>query len=179
MSIIPPTIRANYHDRRGPLVTTTDSDTLRAASRQAIQSQKYPTKTVLSSLLAVEDALAWIPEEGIEEVANFMDATINDVWAVASFYTNFRFSPANRHTVEVCWGPSCHLVGAMGLAEKALETLGLANEGDTVDGAVTFKFNTCLGACSHAPVVSVDHKLKGRCSEERLSDLLSQIRNGG
>ena len=159
-------------------MTTTDSDALRAASRQAIQTQEYPTKTVLSSLLAVEDALGWIPKEGIEEVASFMDATINDVWAVASFYTNFRFSPPNSHVVEVCWGPSCHLAGAMGLVEKALDALGLANEGDTEDGGVTFKYNTCLGACAQAPVVSVDHKLKGRCSEERLSDLLSQVCNG-
>ena len=159
-------------------MTTTDSNALRSTSRQAIQDQEYPTKTVLSSLLSVEDALGWIPEEGIEEVANFTNATINDVWAVASFYTNFRFSPPTPNTIEVCWGPSCHLVGAMGLAEKALDTLGLENEGDTEDGVVTFKFNTCLGACSHAPIVAVNHKLKGRCSEDRLSELLTQIRNG-
>jgi NADH:ubiquinone oxidoreductase subunit E len=160
-------------------VTTKESDALRSSSRQAIQDQEYPTKTVLSSLLSIEDGLGWIPEEGIEEVADFiMNATINDVWAVASFYTNFRFSPPTPNTVEVCWGPSCHLVGAMGLAEKALGELGLENEGDTEDGTVTFKFNTCLGACSHAPVVAVNHKLKGKCSEERLAELLSQIRNG-
>ena len=76
---------------------------------EAIRHQRRPSVTVLSSLLAAQDELRYIPEEAIKEVAALMDTTINEVWGVASFYTNFRFTPPGRHTVEVCWGPTCHL----------------------------------------------------------------------
>ena len=79
----------------------------------AVHGQTQPTITVLSSLLAVEDELGYIPKEAVAEVAEFTDSTVNDVWAVASFYPNFRFEPPCQHRVELCWGSTCHLVGAM------------------------------------------------------------------
>ncbi len=128
----------------------------------AVQGQAQPTVTVLSSLLAVEDELGYIPREAVDFVAGFSKTTVNDVWAVASFYPNFRFEPPTEHVVEVCWGASCHLVGAMGVFESVLEATGLEAEGDRPDMRITVKFNTCLGACSQAPVMSLDHHLAGR-----------------
>jgi len=128
----------------------------------AVHSQAQPTVTALSSLLAVEDELGYIPKEAVEFVAGFCNTTINDVWAVVSFYPNFRFIPPAEHVVEVCWGASCHLVGAMGVFKSVLEAAGLEAEGDTPDMRLTVKFNTCLGACSQAPVMSLDHHLAGR-----------------
>ena len=60
---------------------------------RAVRGQTQPTVTILSSLLAVEDELHYIPREAVELVAGFIGATVNDVWAVASFYPNFRFQP--------------------------------------------------------------------------------------
>ena len=67
----------------------------------AVHGQTQPTVTVLSSLLAVEDELGYIPKEALDFVARFSNATVNDVWAVASFYPNFRFEPPAEHVVEV------------------------------------------------------------------------------
>ena len=148
---------------------------LRERTRTALASQKRPTITVLSSLLAAHDELGYLPDEAVDEVAAFTDASINEVWGVATFYTNFRFTPPAANTVEVCWGPTCHLVGAPAILRGLLDHLGLSGEGDTEDGRVSLKFNTCLGACSHAPVISVNHRLHGRMSagdaRSRVADL--------
>ncbi len=152
---------------------------LRDIIRQALSSQQSRTVTVLSSLLAVEDALGYIPREAIEEVADFTEATINDVWGVASFYTNFRFVPPGEHTVEVCWGPSCHLRDAPGIVQAVLDSLGLSEEGETDDRRVTFKYNTCLGACAQAPVMSIDHRVMGRMTPEEAQTRLSGLQSGG
>ena len=147
-------------------------DGLKQRIRKAVHNQPQPTVTILSSLLAVEDELGYIPKEAVEEVAGFNRATVNDVWAVVSFYPNFRTVPPCEHQVEVCWGPSCHLVGAMPVIAAVLEAAGLAAEGDTPDGKLTVRYNTCLGACAQAPVMSVDHRLMGRLSPERARDNL-------
>ncbi len=132
----------------------------------AVHGQTQPTVTVLSSLLAVEDELGYIPKEALEFVAEFSNATVNDVWAVASFYPNFRFDPPAEHVVDVCWGASCHLVGAMNIFKSVLEAAGLDDEGDTPDKRLTVRFNSCLGACSQAPVIAMDHHLAGRVNPE-------------
>ena len=141
-------------------------DGLRERITRAIQSQTQPTVTKLSSLLAVEDELGYIPKEAVEEVARHTGSSINDVWAVASFYPNFRFTPPCAHSVEICWGPTCHLLGAMPVIDAVQRQLGLESEGDTSDGNVSLRYNTCLGACAQAPVMSVDHHLIGRVSSE-------------
>ena len=145
---------------------------------RAVRSQTQPTVTVLSSLLAVEDELHYIPREAVERVAEFIGATVNDVWAVASFYPNFRFQPPAARQVEVCWGASCHLMGAMAVVESVLEAAGLEEEGERADHWLSVRLNTCLGACSQAPVMSIDHHLEGRVRPEsaalRVTRLLQQ-----
>ena len=142
------------------------NDEYRERVLKAINNQKRPTVTVLSSLLAVQDELGYIPDKAIEHVATLMDATTNEVWGVASFYPNFRFTPPGNHTVEVCWGPTCHLQGSPHILQSVLDELGLEGEGETEDNEITFKFNTCLGACSRAPLMSIDHHLFGNITPE-------------
>jgi len=154
---------------------TADKDNLRTRIQQAIQAQKRPTITVLSSLLAIQDSIGYIPEIAIEEVAVHSNTSINSVFGVASFYPNFRFTPPGEHSVEVCWGPTCHLKGATEILESVLEKLGLDSEGDTDDGKVSFRFNTCLGACSQAPVISVNHELYGNASPDIVPNLLVSL----
>ena len=153
-------------------------DGLKQRITKAVHSQPQPTVTILSSLLAVEDELGYIPKEAVEEVAAYKRATINDVWAVVSFYPNFRTVPPCDHRIEVCWGPSCHLVGAMPVIASVLRAAGLNEEGDTPDGKLTVRYNTCLGACALAPVMSVDHHLVGRATPEKGEALVSKVLEG-
>ena len=145
---------------------------------EAVHGQPQATVTVLSSLLAVEDELGYIPKEAVDEVAALTHSTINDVWAVASYYPNFRFEPPCEHTVEICWGTSCHLVGAMPLIEAVLDAAGMEGEGDTDDRRLTLRFNTCLGACAQAPVMSIDHQLHGRLSAKAVREKVSALLSG-
>ena len=144
----------------------------------AVHGQTQPTITVLSSLLAVEDELGYIPKEAVAEVASFTNSTDNDVWAVASFYPNFRFEPPCQHNVELCWGSSCHLMGAMPVISAVLEASGLSEEGDTPDQKLSVRLNTCLGACAQAPVISIDHHLVGRLSPEEARGRVAELLEG-
>ena len=150
-------------------------DVLTTAIVEAVRNQEQPTKTVLSSLLAIQDAMGYIPKQSMEVVASEVPGTtVNDVWAVASFYPNFKFEPRSECTVEICWGPTCHIAGAMGIFDEALNLLGLQSEGKTSDGSIELDFNTCLGACAQAPVISMNHHLIGRVTKNSLKDAIEK-----
>ena len=160
---------------------------LREQVREALESQRAdkarpPSITVLSSLLAVQDVLHYIPDEAIEETAIFCKATINDVWSVASFYTNFRFTPPGITTVDVCWGPTCHLMGAQKVLEAVQEELDVNSEETSADGKITLRYSTCLGACAQAPVIARDHILRGRANPDSarqyVADIQQELENG-
>ncbi len=160
-------------------MTTADTEQptqLREQIRQALNAQKQPTITVLSSLIAVQDAIHYLPDEAINETATFCGSTINEVWSVASFYTNFRFTPPGEKTLDVCWGPSCHLVGAQQVLNSVHAALELNEEDTTADGKVTLKYNTCLGACAQGPCIAIDHHLIGRQTPESAADVARDLR---
>ncbi len=171
-------------------MTTTQEQTrpaLRNRIRTALESQtsgkdRPQSVTVLSSLLAIQDELHYIPDEAVEETAIFCNATINDVWSVASFYTNFRFTPPGLTTVDVCWGPTCHLMGAQNVLKAVQDALGIDSEDTSADGKVTLRYSTCLGACAQAPVIARDHVLSGSATPESakayISDLKRELDNG-
>lgn len=160
-----------------------DTQALRQRVKTAIASQTKTNVNVLSSLHAVLDDLGYIPDMAIEEVADYTQTTINEVWGVASFYTNFRFTPPGENVVEICWGPTCHLLGAPEILSAVMAELGLEDEGETPDNRVSLKYNTCLGACSQAPVMMVNHRLEGRISVNsalrRVSDINNAAADGG
>ena len=158
---------------------TSQSEDVRLRIRAAINAQTKNNIHVLSSLHAVLDELGYIPEEAIEEVANSLHVTINEVWGVASFYPNFRFTPPSANSVEICWGPTCHLQGAQQIIKALLDDLGLEDEGDTADHKISVKFNTCLGACSQAPVIMVNQRLIGRATVDSARSQISELPPSG
>jgi NADH:ubiquinone oxidoreductase subunit E len=151
-------------------------EALRSRAREAIATQPARTVTILSSLLAAQDELGYLPVEAIAEVAQRMTASANAVWGIASFYPNFRFTPPNRHRLELCWGPTCHVLGAQHILQGLLPYLNLANEGETEDGEISLKLNTCLGVCAHGPAMSFDEELAGHMSLDKAIRLIARVK---
>tara|TARA_B100000586_G_scaffold158134_1_gene115060 strand:- start:367 stop:579 length:213 start_codon:yes stop_codon:yes gene_type:complete len=63
----------------------------------------------------------------------------------------------------------------MGVFKSVLEAAGLEDEGDTPDKRLTVRFNTCLGACSQAPVMAMDHHLAGRVNPESAANNVARL----
>ena len=67
-----------------------------------------------------------------------------------------------------------------------MDKLGLREEGDSSNARISLKFNTCLGACSQGPVISIDHKIIGPQSlvddhvsfKDKACELLEELMNG-
>ena len=66
-------------------------------------------------------------------------------------------------------------MGAGAVLGAVQRELDLSDEGDTADGRVCLKYNTCIGACSQAPVMMVDHKIIGKVTSESAIKLLKEL----
>ena len=148
---------------------------IRDEVNKILSSSTDTTVTVLSSLLLVQDEIGYIPNEAVEEIGSFLKTSINEVWGVATFYTNFRFTPPCANVLEVCWGPTCHLKGAPDLISGVMKQLNLEEEGDSQDKGISVRYNTCLGACQQAPVISVNHALRGNVKASEISNIIDFV----
>jgi NADH-quinone oxidoreductase subunit E len=144
---------------------------------------RYPAgrerSAVMPLLYLAQSVEGRVSRDGLREVAGLLGITTAEVEAVATFYTMIRLRPTGRHVVSVCTNLSCALRGAKDVYEAAHRAAGIAH-GDELsdDEAITLHEEECLGACEHAPVVSVDFMYHDGVTPERMTELIDALRRG-
>jgi NADH-quinone oxidoreductase subunit E len=154
------------------------SDQAREVARGIVA--RYPTKrsALVPLLYLVQSEAGWVPREGMREVAELLGLTTAEVEAVATFYTMLKLHPCGKYVISICTNPSCALLGARRLYERAREVLGDGSERVTPDGLFTLEEEECLAACDKAPVVTVNYLYFDRVTEEGLERMIASIRDG-
>jgi NADH-quinone oxidoreductase subunit E len=122
----------------------------------------------------VQEAFGYLSEEVIEELARLMGISANEIYGVATFYTQFRFSPPGRHRIQSCQGTACHVRGGRMILEELEHRLGITAGQTTADGKFDLERLACLGCCALAPVVAVDGKVHVRMTAKKIPSVLSQ-----
>ena len=130
--------------------------------------------SLIPVLQDVQEAFGYLSEESIEELARLMGISANEIYGVATFYTQFRFSPPGRHTIQSCQGTACHVRGGRKILEELEHRLGIAAGQTTADGMFDLERLACLGCCALAPVVAVDGKVHARMTAKKIPAVLSQ-----
>jgi len=59
----------------------------------------------------IQEAIGYLSDEALKEVERPTGISANEIYGVATFYTQFRFSPPGEHTVVSCQGTACHVRG--------------------------------------------------------------------
>jgi formate dehydrogenase subunit gamma len=145
---------------------TTDSLTDRVALVRAIAGQhlgeRGPLMPVLHDVMA---ELGHISREDVETVADVLNLSVAEVHGVVSFYHDFRTAPPAEHRIALCRGEACQSVGAEALYASTRDRSNTL--GDSVEVGEVF----CLGNCALGPSGTLDGRLHGRLSAERLDTL--------
>ena len=97
---------------------------------------------------------------------------------VATFYHHFSLRPRGEHTCIVCTGTACFVKGA-GEIVAALEQEFAVKVGQTTpDGKLNLGASRCLGSCSLAPMLTLDHRVLGRETPEAVLRQVRQALSG-
>jgi NADH-quinone oxidoreductase subunit E len=133
------------------------------------------TMVVLNEL---QSQIGFVSEHMQEYVAHQMKVPVSTIHGVVSFYSLFTTTPRGRHTVKFCMGTACYVGGMPQLIEKAKQVLGIEPGQTTKDGAITLEVCRCVGACSQAPVITIDEEVAGRVRPNKLPQLFRPIQQG-
>ena len=125
-------------------------------------------------LQRVQGRKGYISSEAIEEISRFLRISENQIYGVASFYSQFRFTPPGRHHIRVCLGTACHVRGGGVLVDALQRTLDVAPGQTTADRRFDLERVACLGCCALAPVMQVDGDIYSRMTVIRLAEILER-----
>ena len=129
----------------------------------------------------------YLPMETLEYVAARTGVPQAQVYSVATFYALFNLEPQGTNTVAICRGTACHTRGSRALLERVKLQLSLHDAPDgadkltltTPDRKFTIRTVACFGQCALAPVVEVNHAIRGHVKEQALIREVEMLRKDG
>lgn len=136
-----------------------------------------PEKTI-PLLQEIQRRKGYIPESLLEAVSVETGIPVSDMYGVATFYSQFRFTPSGEHLIKLCKGTACHVSGADVLISSITDELNIEEGGTTDDGLFTLEVVACLGCCSLAPVVMIDDTVYGKLTGAKIRKILKGYRDG-
>lgn len=118
----------------------------------------------------------YIPREGMEELAAYLDCPLSSLYAMATFYKALSLKPKGKHIIKCCDGTACHIRGSKTIIDAVKRNLRIAPGEVTPDGLFSIEVVNCLGACAMAPVMLVDGVVFGKVTPERIPEILGGFR---
>ena len=134
----------------------------------------YPKEdgSLIPLLQKAQEKYRYISPDLVEKIADYIGVTDSQVFGVASFYSQFRFSEPGEHTISVCLGTACHVSGGETLVEAFERDLEVKPGECTTDKKFDLERVACLGCCALAPVVKVDKDIYGKVNLIKLKEII-------
>ena len=126
--------------------------------------EDYEGKSIelIPILQQVQSELSYLPDEAMKMVAKFTGVPESKVFAVATFYEQFRFTPMGKNKITICRGTACHVRGAQRITEEIERHLGIETGETTEDLEYTIETAACIGCCGLAPVFLINEDTYGK-----------------
>lgn len=137
-----------------------------------LASYKGKREEIIPILQEVQESYTFLPETAMQDIAKFTRVPTSQVYGIATFYAQFRFSPPGKNIISVCRGTACHVRGAPAILEEVTSTVGLEGEGTTEDLKYTVETVACIGCCALGPCITVNHEVHGNLTKKSVRKLL-------
>ena len=139
-----------------------------------IESLKGQQGAVMPALQGAQEIYGYLPMEVQKEIARGLDVSLEEVYGVSTFYSQFSLTPKGKYNISVCLGTACYVKGADKVLDRLVTKLGIQPEECTEDGLFSLTACRCIGACGLAPVLTVNEDVYGRLVPEDVDKILAK-----
>ena len=135
------------------------------------------TKGALMPVLQEAQAIyGYLPIEVQKIIATRMGVSLEEVYGVSTFYSQFVLNPKGDVSIAVCLGTACYVKGSGDILDKNTQILGLPAGATTPDGKYSLEATRCIGACGLAPVLTINNEVYGRLVPADMEGILAKYK---
>ena len=132
---------------------------------------------IMPVLQEAQEIYGYLPIEVQTMVAEGLGVSLEEVYGVSTFYSQFALSPKGKYNISVCLGTACYVKGSGDILNKISEELGIGAEECTPDGQFSLTACRCIGACGLAPVITVNEDVYGRLTVDDIPYIINKYKN--
>lgn len=141
---------------------------------EVIERHKDDKGAIMPVLQEAQEIYGYLPVEVQTMVAEGLNKPLEEVFGVATFYSQFSLTPKGRYNISICLGTACYVKGAAAVLDKVSAALGIQPEECTADGKFSLTACRCIGACGLAPVMTINDDVYGRLVPEEIDGILAK-----
>ena len=93
--------------------------------KKIIASHLDDPGAVMPVLQEAQELYGYLPIEVQKIVADGLNVPLEEVYGVATFYSQFSLSPKGEYNISVCLGTACYVKGAAQILERISQNLGI------------------------------------------------------
>ncbi len=128
-------------------------------------------------LQEIQEKFGYISEEAIKNISRFLKISENQIFGVASFYSQFKFIESGKYTIKVCMGTACHVRGSLNILDEFRRNLHVEADETTDDKLFTLETVNCVGACALGPIVIFSGDYHGQMKIKIVRELLEKYKS--
>jgi len=132
---------------------------------------------LMPALQQAQGIYGYLPIEVQKMVADGLGIHLEEVYGVATFYSQFSLNPKGKYTVSVCLGTACYVKGAGDILDKIAQDLQIQGGECTPDGKFSLEACRCIGACGLAPVITINKDVYGRLVPDEIPEILKKYKD--
>ena len=141
-----------------------------------IEKNKHKKGNLIPLLQGIQDIYGYLPYDAFIKLSRETGIPLNEIYGVATFYTQFRLNPVGKHIIKVCHGTACHVQDADTITDALQDALKVEDGETTEDGLFTLESVACLGCCSLAPVMMIDGNTYGKLTGKRAVKIVKELK---
>ena len=139
-----------------------------------LQELKGTPGALMPALQRAQDIYGYLPIEVQTIIANYLELSLEEVFGVVTFYSQFSLNPKGEYKIGICLGTACYVKGAGNIFEKFKELLGIEGGQCTADGKFSLDATRCIGCCGLAPVLTVNEDVYGKLTVDEVAGILAK-----
>ncbi len=133
--------------------------------------------SMMPILQEAQEIYGYLPIEVQKIIARETGEPIEEIYGIATFYSQFKLNPNGKYSIAVCLGTACYVKGSGLILDKITQELDLPAGSTSKDGKYSLEATRCIGACGLAPVLTINGDVYGRLTPEEIPAILAKYKD--
>lgn len=139
-----------------------------------IEKHKGEKGCMMPIMQEAQDIYGYLPIEVQTIIARETGVSLEEIYGIATFYSQFKLNPDGKYAISVCLGTACYVKGSGEVLDEISKQLNVPVGSTSPDGKFSVEATRCLGACGLAPVMTINGEVYGSLKKEDVKTILAK-----
>ncbi|MBD3230321.1 MAG: NAD(P)H-dependent oxidoreductase subunit E [Candidatus Lokiarchaeota archaeon] len=140
-----------------------------------LNRSKSENGNIITILQDIQKNFGYLPAKYLFYVSRKLKISLAKIYSIATFYTQFKFTPKGKYNIICCEGTACHVKGGALILDFIENKLNIKSGEITEDKMFSIESVACLGCCAISPVCIINDKIYGNLTIKKIRKIIKNL----